>query len=344
MTKRVTLKDIARANDVHVSTVSRALDPHSKSALTNDVVEKIRLSARELGYRPNHLAAGLRTNKTMSVGILIPDITNTIFPPIVRGIESVLEPHGYASLLVNTDNQAGREAKLISSLLDRGVDGIIHAAVVEGASAGLHGALGQTPFVTVNRRIDSPDIACVISDDEAGIGYVLRELADHGHTRIGHIAGAKALSTGRIRRQAFEAEMKRFGLPLGEQSIVEAGRYIEADGAECARTLLRGDPQMTAIVCANDRLALGVLRYLQSQGLSCPQDISVTGFNDMPMLDLIPPGLTTVRILLPEAGRAAAGLLVTKMRDPSAIVPSRTILPVTLIRRGSVGRARTQTN
>ena len=96
MTKRVTLKDIARANDVHVSTVSRALDPHSKSALTNDVVEKIRLSARELGYRPNHLAAGLRTNKTMSVGILIPDITNTIFPPIVRGIESVLEPHGYA--------------------------------------------------------------------------------------------------------------------------------------------------------------------------------------------------------------------------------------------------------
>src|SRR5262245_19708085 len=102
--KRVTLKDIAHEAGVHVSTVSRALDPSSKTSLTDDVEKKVRKIAMRLGYRPNRIAAGLRTNRSMSVGIIIPDITNTLFPPLVRGVESVLEPLGYTSIVVNTDN------------------------------------------------------------------------------------------------------------------------------------------------------------------------------------------------------------------------------------------------
>src|SRR5580704_13291283 len=122
--KRITLKDIARATGVHVSTVSRALDPVERKAITEEVVNRIRASADMLGYRPNRIAAGLRTKRTMTVGVMIPDITNVIFPPILRGIESVLEPLGYASIIVNTDNKRDRESRLLDVLRDRGVDGI----------------------------------------------------------------------------------------------------------------------------------------------------------------------------------------------------------------------------
>ena len=120
MKKSVTLKDIARETGVHVSTVSRALDPNGQKILTLGVVEKIRACASRMGYRKNNLAFGLRTNRTMTIGVIIPDLTNTLFPLIVRGIESVLEVRGYASIIVNTDNDADRKVKLLDVLLERG--------------------------------------------------------------------------------------------------------------------------------------------------------------------------------------------------------------------------------
>lgn len=338
--KRVTLKDIARATGVHVSTVSRALNPTPSASLTEDVVQRIRATARQMGYSPNLSAFGLRTNRTMTVGILIPDITNPIFPPILRGIESVLDPLGYASLIVNTDNQNARERSLLASLRGRGVDGIIHAGVLERDRSLSDDLLFGVPVVTVNRRVSAPDIPCVVNDDEQGIRSILQHLIDLGHRHVVHLAGPISSSTGHQRREAFLKEARAHDLSVGPGAVVEAAAYDEASGAQCALAALRDLPETTALLCANDRLAIGALRALGERGLSCPDDISITGFNDMPMMDLIPPGLTTIRIRSAEVGKAAGNLLAKMMTQPDEVVPSQTIMPVAMILRKSTAKPR----
>jgi LacI family transcriptional regulator len=340
MKRPVTLKDIARETGVHVSTVSRALDPNGRSALTEDVVHRIRDTAQRMGYRPNRLASGLRTNRTMTVGIVIPDITNTIFPPILRGVESVLEPLGYASIIVNTDNAVEREARLLDVLRERGVDGIVHAAVPR-EDPRLDEVVAQgTPVVTVNRRIDRPGIPAIVNDEPHGIWLLLDHLYAAGHRRIAHIAGPEAFSTGQARLRAFTQTARQLGIDAPEAATIHAERFHELEGIRCTEELFARGWPFTALLCANDRLALGAIRALRARGLDCPGDVSVTGFNDMPLLDLIPPGLTTVRIAQHEVGRAAAQVLLRLMTGRSAEVAPETVLPVELIRRGTVAPPR----
>ncbi|WP_417669218.1 LacI family DNA-binding transcriptional regulator [Roseibium sp.] len=340
MTKRITLKDLARETGVHVSTVSRALDPQKRGALTDEVVVKIREAAERLGYRPNRIAFSLRKQKTMTIGVMIPDITNMIFPAIVRGIESVMEPLGYASIIVNTDGNSDREQRLIETLQERGVDGIIHTAVLRSAPKIKDVAAQGLPVVTLNRKVEAADIPYVINDEESGIRQVFELLYKQGHRKIAHIAGPSDLSTGLLRKQAFLSVTADYQIPEGDLVIEEAARFEEAEGRRCAKAILDRAPETTAILCANDRLALGAIDECAALGYPCPDRISVTGFNDMALLDLIRPGLTTVRIEQFEAGAEAARLLARMLEGSSEPIPRETILPVSVTIRGSTGAPR----
>lgn len=336
MRNAVTLKDIARETGVHVSTVSRALGPNAHNTLTEQVITRVRVAAARMGYVPNRLASGLRTNRTMTVGMMIPDITNPVFPPMVRGVESVLEPLGYASIIVNTDNLVEREHRLADILRERGVDGIIHAAVLRHDPR-IDAIVAQgTPVVTANCSLASPDIPAVVSDDAHGIHLMLHYMYKLGHRAITHIAGPEELSTGQIRRQAFIEAAEGLGLHLPDGAIARTDRFDEAAGLRAAQHLVQAGPPFTAILCANDRLALGAIDYLRSCGIDCPAQVSVSGFNDIPMLDLIPPRLTTVRIQPFEVGRVSAQLLLQIMTDKTAARPRETVLPVSLVVRDSV--------
>jgi LacI family transcriptional regulator len=228
MRNAVTLKDVARETGVHVSTVSRALGPNAHNTLTEQVITRVRDAAARMGYVPNRLASGLRTNRTMTVGMMIPDITNPVFPPMVRGVESVLEPLGYASIIVNTDNLVEREQRLADILRERGVDGIIHAAVLRHDPR-IDAIVAQgTPVVTANRSMESPDIPAVVNDDAHGIHLMLRHMYDLGHRAITHIAGPEELSTGQIRRQAFIEAAEGLGLHLPDGAIARTDRFDEA--------------------------------------------------------------------------------------------------------------------
>lgn len=338
MKRPVTLKDIALKTGVHVSTVSRALDPQARSSLTEDVVARVREAAASLGYRPNRLASGLRTSRTMTVGIMLPDITNMIFPPIVRGIESVLEPLGYASIIVNTDNLPDREERLVEVLRERGVDGIVHAAALRDDPCIVAVAERGLPVVTVNRRIDGADIPAIVNDEAHGIRMVMRHLHDLGHRRIAHVAGPEAFSTGRARLRGFADMAAELDLHIPAEATVLAVRFDEREGRRCTDLLLgRGWP-FTALLCANDRLALGAIDALRAHGLACPDDVSVTGFNDMPFLELIPLGLTTVRIQHFLVGQMAGQVLHALMNGREAEVPRETVLPVQLVLRDTVAR------
>ncbi|WP_173513398.1 LacI family DNA-binding transcriptional regulator [Sinorhizobium psoraleae] len=333
--KRITLKDIARETGVHVSTVSRALDPVERKNITEEVVKRIQAAADALGYRPNRIAAGLRTNRTMSVGVMIPDITNLIFPPILRGIESVLEPLGYASIIVNTDSDRDREARLLDVLRDRGVDGIIHAAVLRSDPSIAKAAQDGLPVVTLNRKVEFSDIPYVINDEDAGICQMLRHLRELGHERIAHIAGPQDLSTGQLRLAAFRKAADDLAAAIDEDLIVTATRFDEQEGRRCLTALVSSGEVFTAVLCANDRLALGAIEALRERGIDCPRQVSVTGFNDMPLLELIRPKLTTVRIQQHGAGRAAANILLRLMNADAPNVDIETVLPVELVVRES---------
>jgi LacI family transcriptional regulator len=338
--RNVTLKDVAEAVGVHVSTVSRALDPKSRHLITPQVAEKVLRVSAEMKYRPNVSAYGLRTRRTRTIGVTVPDITNPIFPPIIRGIEDGLDARGYAAIVANTDLRPERELAAAENLLARGIDGLITASVPLQDEPIAEMARAGKAVVTVNRRVEAPFVSSVVNDEEDGIRQVVEHLVQLGHRRVAHLAGPQELSTGRWRRDAFIKAASACGLPTDETLIAYAGRFREEEGERCTRELLGRAAGITAIVCANDRLALGALDALAELGLACPADISVTGFNDMPMLERLHPPLTTVRIQHYEAGRKAAEIVLDLVECAGEMEPVHAVLPVELVVRGSTAAPR----
>jgi LacI family transcriptional regulator, galactose operon repressor len=336
--RRATLKDVASAAGVHLSTVSRALNPHTQHLLTPEVVAQIKAISRELDYHPNAAAHSLRTNRSRTVGIVVPDITNPVFPPIIRGIEDALAKRGYLAMVANSDGRLDREAEIAGVLRGRGVDGLVLASVERRDEAVSRLSGEGLPIVTVNRRVDDPAVSSVVNDEEAGIRDVLRHLADLGHRSIANLAGPQALSTGEERYRAFESNRRALGIDGDPNLVAFAASFNEDEGVACTEELLRRRTGFTAIVCANDRLAIGAIAALRGHGLDCPGDVSVTGYNDMPLVDRLSPPLTTVRIQQYDVGLVAAGLLVDMMDTPQEQRrPRHLIHPVELIARASTG-------
>jgi LacI family transcriptional regulator len=338
MKRRVTLKDVAEQAGVHISTVSRALNPRTRHLITAEVAATIaRVSAR-LDYRPNAAALSLRTSRTRSIGTVVPDIANPVFPPIIRGIEDALTARGYLAILANTDGNLEREAEIAAMLLARGVDGLILASVEREDRAISQLAAEGLPIVTVNRRVDDPFVSSVVNDEKDGVRHTLAHLVGLGHRVIANIAGPQSLSTGVERYRAFESERAALPLDPDPSLVVFATAFNEAEGDRCVEELLARDAPCSAIVCSNDRLAIGAIAALRRHGLQCPRDISVTGYNDMPLVDRLSPALTTVRVHQYEVGRVAANMLIelieTRFDDR---VPRHIVHPVELIVRDSTG-------
>ncbi len=339
--KRPTLKDVAKAVGVHSSTVSRALNPKTRHFITPEISEKILKASAALNYRQNAAAYTLRTNRTRIIGVIIPDITNPVFPPIIRGIEDALAWEGYMAIVVNTDSGLPREASVIDMLCGRGIDGVIAASVERDDPAFRQLAQDGIPVITVNRRMDDRGIPSIVNDDEGGIRAVLDHLAGLGHTRIANIAGPQRLSTGKGRLDAFLRHRNRLGLAADKRLIVVADGFNEDEGERCAEELLARGTGFTALVCSNDRLAVGAIAALRRRGYSIPGDVSVTGFNDMPMADRLEPALTTVRVQQYVAGRMAAEMLLARLeQNGSGHAPQHEVLPVELVARTSTARPR----
>jgi LacI family transcriptional regulator len=334
--KRPTLKDVADAVGVHTSTVSRALNPKTRHYITQEISDKILKASATLNYRQNAAAYTLRTNRTRIIGVIIPDITNPIFPPIIRGIEDALASEGYMAIVVNADGALPRGASIIGMLCGRGVDGVIAASVERDDPALRQLADDGIDVVTVNRRMDAPGVASVVNDEDGGIRSVLGHLVALGHRRIAKIAGPQKISTGKGRLDAFLRHQSVLGLPADERLIVLADGFNEGEGERCTEALLARQVDFTALVCSNDRLAVGAIAALRRHGLAIPADISVTGFNDMPMVDRLEPALTTVRVQQYTAGRMAAEALLARLEQHGGSETARhEVLPVELVVRAS---------
>lgn len=325
---------------MHAATASRALNPKARQLVSPETVRRVTRAAEALGYRPNPIARSLKTARSATVGLVIPDLTNPLFPPIVRGIENVLESAGYTPLIVNTDNDAERELALIDSLRSRQVEGLIIA------TARLEHALlsrlrdRDVKMVLVNRRVEDLAVPYVGADDAAGIALAVRHLADLGHRRIAHLAGPQTTSSGVVRSRAFRHAVRDHGLDDDPELVVGCGHWTEGDGAAAARELLDRGTGATAIVAGNDLIALGCYDVFAERGISCPGDVSVVGFNGMPFLDKLRPPLTTIAIPHHELGAEAARMLLDCIEEPDR-PPRSLLLPVTLAVRESAAPPQT---
>jgi LacI family transcriptional regulator len=336
--KRVTLREVAKTAGVHISTVSRALDPNSRHLINSEIVSRIVKISRELDYRRNAAAFSLKTSQTRTIGVIIPDITNAIFPPIIRGIEDSLATGGYLAIVGNTDGAHEREQDLLATFLARGVDGLILASVEREDDAVERAAAENTPIVTVNRQVDRDQVSSVVHDETEGIRRVLTHLASLGHRRIAMIAGPQTSSTGARRYAAFDQFRNALRLEIDERLVVFAAAYNEAAGEQGVEELIASGGDFTAVVCGNDRLAVGAIAALARLKLRCPEDISVTGYNDMSMMDRIDPPLTTVRIQQYKMGREAGAMLQRMIGGQSQ--GQHLVLPVELMIRGSTAARR----
>jgi len=329
-----TLKDIAKKLGVHPATVSRALNPRTSHLVNPATVARVRKAADALNYVPNPMASGLRTSRSHTIGVVIPDLTNPLFPGMVRGIQDTLSRAGYTPLLVNTDNDEDSEAQMIASLRARRVDGFIlatarrdHPLLIELSE--------RFPIVLINRVTESIQLPSVAADENHGIRLAVDHLFDLGHTNIAHLAGPTWSSTGHERSQAFTRAMRDLSLPTAKRiAPVSAWRVESARSA--AKDLLEKDADITGIVAANDQLALGTIQAARSLKRRIPRDLSVVGYNDMPFMDLVDPPLTSIRVPQHEIGSEAARLLLGLLTEEGTMAVKQVRLTPELVIRGSV--------
>jgi LacI family transcriptional regulator len=337
-----TLRDVAAAARVHPATASRALNPETRILVSEETARRVADAAAALGYRPNPVARSLRTRRSHTIGVLIPDLNNPLFPPMVRGLEDGLTEAGYVALLGNTDSDTGKEQAIFEQMRARHVDGFVLATahahdpvLAEAAEAGL-------PVVLMNRLDPEHDFSSVSVDNEQGMRMAVAHLVELGHTRIAHIAGPPQVSTGEGRRRGYDQGLKAANIDPDEDLIVAATGFTVEEGARCCGELLgrrAAGAGFSAIAVANDMLAVGCFGALDEAGLSCPDDLSLVGFNDMPFVGRLRPPLTTVRFPHYQLGRDAAQLLLERVARADAPVKVLFLDPE-LVVRGSTAAPR----
>ncbi len=328
----VTLRDVAAAAGVHPATASRALNPETRLLVREDTAHRVLAAAQSLGYHPNPVARSLRTRRSHTVGVVIPDLTNPLFPPIVRGLEDRLATAGYVALLGNTDGEGERERLVYDQMRARHVDGIVLATaqlddplLAEASRSGL-------PVVLMNRTAANHSLPSVSVDNERGLRMAVSHLIGQGHTRIAHIAGPQEVSTGLHRYRGFLAAMVAHGLAADPELITFATAFSIEEGKRCMQALLAAGRTCTAVAAGNDMLAVGCFAALDEAGLSCPADVSVVGFNDMPFIDRLRPPLTTIRFPHYQVGTEAAQLLLERISGHDGPVKVLYLAPELVVR------------
>jgi LacI family transcriptional regulator len=285
------------------------------------------------------VARSLRTRRSHTIGVLIPDLNNPLFPPMVRGLEDRLAADGYVTLIGNTDGRLDREYQVFEQMRARHVDGYAFATarlhsplLADAARDGLH-------VVLMNRTAEDDSFPSVTVDNARGARLAVDYLTGLGHRRIGCLAGPQGLSTGLNRYRGFLAGLRAAGQPADPALVAFAEAFSIEEGHRRARELLAAAPGLTAIAAGNDMLAIGCYEAIEEAGLSCPGDVSVVGFNDMPFIDRLRPPLTTVAFPHYQLGTEAAGLLLGLLAGTRAA--SRTVLLAPeLVVRGSTARPR----
>nr|MDT0660756.1 LacI family DNA-binding transcriptional regulator [Micromonospora sp. DSM 115978] len=333
-----TLRDVALAAGVHLATASRALSDSKTRPVNPRTAALVRQAAAELGYVPDQVARSLRTHRTPAIGVLIPDMSNPVMPPLVRGAEQMLAQHGYTTLFADTDNDPAAETQRLAMLLSWRVAGLILATARRDQPLAPELVNSRVPVVLMSRKLDATPVPSATVDESVGVAQAIDHLLELGHRRIAYLGVPLWTSAGHERYVAFRDVTNGRGLDLPAEFTVACEGYSERDGETALAALLDRSDRPTAVLAGNDMMALGCYAAVRRAGLRCPEDVSVVGYNDMPLTDRVEPPLTTVRVPYFDLGRQAATLLVDALSEASAGDRSVRLTP-RLVVRGSTAAA-----
>lgn len=337
-TVRVKLADVAMASGVHYSTVSRVLRPGSTGRISDEVAQRVRAVARDLGYQPNSVAASLRTQSTRSIGLIVHDMSDPVYPPILSGIESAVAPQGFVVLVGNTGYDIGAEFDIVNRMASRLVDGIFLATTRLNDPVAAKCEALNIPLVSVLRQTEDETTPAVVNECFGGMQALTRHILDCGHRDIAVVLAPQDLSTAKERWRGIRETLTEHRIELPADRVAYVDRMSVEKGQEATATLLKARPEPPeVIICVNDLVAIGAVHACREAGLKIPADISISGYNDIPLVDLIDPPLTTVRMRLHEIGRKAGEMMLAQLEDPDA-PPQRLRISSDLIVRGSVRR------
>ena len=331
-----TIQDVVRLSGVSVATVSRVL--HDSPNVLPATREKVLSAIRELDYRPNRLAQQFRTQRTMTVLVLLPRLGDSFYSEILRGIEAVAAEAGYHILVANTGNHMESETYYYETLIQKQIDGIIDFAACLSKEY-MEEIAREHPVVVACRYLSDAKLPNVTIDNLAASREMTEYMVNLGHKRIAYIGGNTALALYRSRLYGYQQALEARGIPIDERIVCTADPEIHG-GYEAATQLLRSGVDFTAIVTSGDTLAIGAIRALQDRGVRVPEDVAVSGFDDIEMSSLLNPTLTTVRQPRNLIGRTSMEKLLGRINGKDENLSEQIVLTHELVIRASSGRFR----
>jgi LacI family transcriptional regulator len=331
-TVTVTIYDVAREAGVSMATVSRVVNnnPNVKPQTRKKVFEAI----ERLGYRPNAVARGLASKKTTTVGVVIPDISNPIFAEVARGIEDIANMYHYNIILCNADKRKEKEIRVINTLLEKQVDGLLFMGGIVTDEHLQAFKTSSVPVVLCATADEKKTMPSVDIDHEGAAFDAVSELLREGHRDIAMITGTlQDPANGYARYQGYKRALESAGIPVREE-YVRVGNYRYESGMEAAKYFLELAKRPTAIFSATDEMAIGAIHAIQDAGLKVPDDVSLISIDNIRMASMVRPQLTTVAQPMYDIGAVSMRLL-TKLMNKDPVEQSQVVLPHEVIRRQS---------
>ena len=330
----VTLLDIA--NDLGLSRATVSLVLRNSPRISQATRERVLEAFKRKGYVYNRHAAGMRSNQTHAVGVVVNDLANPYFTILVRAIEASLSTQGFITLLGNTDESLERQTRFLDTVRQHNIDGLIVCPTESTDAAQMRQVLAWgIPCVFASRYVDGLEADYVGVDNRRGMALAASHLISLGHRRIAMIGGIQGASTGRDRIEGYREALRTAKIKY-DGSLVVPSPLTRDHGKRIITELLRLKNPPTAAVCGNDIIAFGVMLGLRAHGIEPGADFGVVGFDDVPEAALWEPPLTTVQAPQDDIGRIAAELLLKRMTTPSR-TPTRIVPEPVLVIRGTCG-------
>lgn len=314
-----TMHDVARLAGVSQPTVSRVLNGNNTQVpISDDTRQKVQQAVEALGYRPNAVARSLRTQRTQTVALMIADISNGFYHPIARAVQDVARQYDYEVLISNSDHIYEYEKHFCEIVLRRGVDGAILVPIhLTTEELDAYVSQSHIPFVVLGHHINHPNIDVVYMDDErATYETALWLIAERGHQRLGYIGVPPILPPGPRRLRGFTHAVADAGLEVNPAHIKEGDFTLEG-GKRVAQALIAEGNLPSALMVANDLMAIGAILAFQDAGFRVPEDIAIVGFDNIPEATIVRPALTTIAQNPREIGEKLACALFERIEDSS---------------------------
>ncbi|HIT12657.1 MAG TPA: LacI family DNA-binding transcriptional regulator [Candidatus Scatomonas merdigallinarum] len=326
-----TIMEIAKRAGVSKTTVSRYINGEARGHISPDTQKRIQKAIDDLDYRPNDVARSLKRKTTDVVGVIVNDISNIFFLPMLKGIEEVLQKAGYQMMICNSNMSTEQETELVRMLLQKQISGLIiigmNMDVTHIADMNVN-----VPVVLFERSADGTPYDSVMIDDELGVRMAVEHLLESGRRRIAHIAGSAKSEISRKRSEIFLKVMREHGRIPEDQYLVQ-GDYSMEQAYQAMAGLCRLPSPPDAVFCSNDLMAVGAMKYLLEHSCRIPEQMAIVGYDDIDAASLVTPALTTVRQPVLELAQKGAEMLLKRIGKKGGPGKHLVLKPELIIRK-----------